>query len=527
MISTITAEKLSAAVDQPAPSRPVDGSEQPDNTDSRSSSLSDLDDGAEERADTSTKDPADFHDVENDSEAETELLTPRKPNLYNHDANGSQPVEKSPSKLTLETVVDADLPDRAESDAEDALPPSSNLSTHTSSPSPANDAPATDSIDQETESPTRKRKRSMSKASSLSEMDEPLAKRSHSSKLEPVAATSPIDDTIVPDVGEQGELPEEEEAPHEDGPSVNGAMAEDEDSAAPPAEPVAPLKGRWAKGRKGKKKGRKPFNTHDNEIVEPSDAVAEDDADQVDVEAEDEGSSVDGECWLPPQHTSCRVLIEGTVAKKRSAMDAFNGIEKEFAAFRERYDSSRDRVLFPYRLTLYRHLNEQLIQVNRDLELLRHNIHPEFLAQLRSIDQRRDEKIRYEDVLLHEKQKSLRIKTVAERDQLHSQLFQAVRECRDSALERCYKDMYALQKDRRHWGADETNYNFLYNAKRSQQIQQQTGYNLEVSILSGVAKHVGFPAAPNINGLQTLDIENDFQAMTVSHFPFTPDRLAY
>jgi hypothetical protein len=105
---------------------------------------------------------------------------------------------------------------------------------------------------------------------------------------------------------------------------------------------------------------------------------------------------------------------------------------------------------------------------------------------------------------------------VAERDQLHSQFFQAVRERRDHALERCYKDLFALQKDRRHWGGDETNYNFIYNPKRPQQIQQQAGYNLEVSILSGVAKHVGFPAAPDITGLQTTDIENDFQAMTVS-----------
>jgi hypothetical protein len=157
-----------------------------------------------------------------------------------------------------------------------------------------------------------------------------------------------------------------------------------------------------------------------------------------------------------------------------------------------------------------------LSQVNRDLDLLKRSIHPEFLAQLRTIDQHRDEKIRYEDQIFRYKQEALRNKTVAERTQLHSQFFQAVRECRDQALEKCYKDMYALQKDRRHWGADETNYNFLYNPNRSKRIQQQSAYNLEVSILSGVAKHVGFPAAPDINGLQISDIESDFLAMTVS-----------
>jgi hypothetical protein len=522
MISTITAEKMSAAVDPSAPSRLVDGSEPPDNTDSRSSSLSDLEDGNEERADNATKDAADLEDVQNDSEAETELLTPRKSNLYSHDANGPHTIEKSPSKLAQEVVMDALPTDPAESVTEDTLPPSSNLSIQASSPAPSKDALPIDTMDQidhETESQNRKRKRSTSIVSSLSELDEPLAKRSHSSKLEFVAATSPIDDTIVPDVNEQVEIAENE-TPLADEPSANGITLEDEDSAAPPTEPIVPLKGRWpgGKGRKGKRKGgRKPFQSHDTEAAEPSDAVAEDDVDHVDGEPEEEGSSVDGEHESLLKISYYHTLTNKVVAKKRSAMDAFSGIEKEFAAFRERYAQYRDGfVIMQNPLTSHRHLNEQLIQVNRDLDLLRHNIHPEYLAQLKSIDQRRDEKVRYEDVNLRYKQESLRIKTVAERDQLHGQFFQAVRERRDHALERCYKDLFALQKDRRHWGGDETNFNFLYNSKRSQQIQQQTGYNLEVSILSGIAKHVGFPAAPDINGLQTTDIENDFQAMTVS-----------
>jgi hypothetical protein len=137
------------------------------------------------------------------------------------------------------------------------------------------------------------------------------------------------------------------------------------------------------------------------------------------------------------------------------------------------------------------------------------------LAQLRCIDDYRDEKIRVETVNLRYKREALAIKTVAERTQLHSQFFQDVRKEKDDALEECYRNLYRLQKDRRRWGSDETNYNYLYTPKRSQQIQQQASYNLEVSILSGIAKHVGFPAAPDINGLPVADIESDFQAMTV------------
>jgi hypothetical protein len=342
MISTITAERISTAVDPPASSQLADGSEQPDNMDSRSSSLSDFDDGTEERVEHSTKDAADLDDVQDDSEAETELLTPRKPNLHNHDANGPHTTEKSPSKLTQEAVMDALIPDQADSVTEDALPPSSNLSVQASSPSPSKDAMPTDTMDQidhETEAQNRKRKRSTSMVSSLSELDEPLAKRSHSSKQEYITVTSPIDDTIIPDVDEQVEIAEAG-VPLADGPSVNGIILEDEDSAAPPTEPVVPLKGRWpgGKGRKGKRKGgRKPFQSHDTEAAEPSDAVAEEDVDHVDGEPEEEGSSVDGERESLLQGSSYSALTENLVAKKRSAMDAFNGIEKEFAAFRERY----------------------------------------------------------------------------------------------------------------------------------------------------------------------------------------------
>jgi hypothetical protein len=107
---------------------------------------------------------------------------------------------------------------------------------------------------------------------------------------------------------------------------------------------------------------------------------------------------------------------------------------------------------------------------------------------------------------------------VAERTQLHSQYFQEVREIRSRWIEQCYQDLHALQKDRRQWGAHQTNYNYLYNPKRAQLVQQQTAYNLEVSILSGVAKHVGFPAAPDLSSMEADDIDADFRAMTVRKF---------
>lgn len=166
-------------------------------------------------------------------------------------------------------------------------------------------------------------------------------------------------------------------------------------------------------------------------------------------------------------------------------------------------------------------MNEQINNINKELELLHQpdGRHPEYLAMLQCIDERRENKIQHEHVLKRYRMQSLRIKVVAERSQLQSQFLQDVRQAREKALEDGYRHFYALQRDRRRWGADETNHTYMFPTDRKIQVQQQTAYNLEVSILSGVAKYVGFPAAPDINGLNDVEIEDDLKAMKVCLLP--------
>jgi hypothetical protein len=169
-------------------------------------------------------------------------------------------------------------------------------------------------------------------------------------------------------------------------------------------------------------------------------------------------------------------------------------------------------------LTECRHLNEQLRRAENELELLKepNSRHPEFLAQMRCIDERRNGKIRYEDTFLSFEIQALRVRTVAERDQHHSQYFQECRKIRDESLEGCYKEYFALKNDRMRYGAVESPDLLLYNPKRSDQILQQTKKSLEISILSGISKHRGFAAAPDIASNSATDIDRDLQAMGVS-----------
>ena len=142
--------------------------------------------------------------------------------------------------------------------------------------------------------------------------------------------------------------------------------------------------------------------------------------------------------------------------------------------------------------------------------------HPEFLAQKDIIDRYRDEKVDYEETLFKYKLIALQRKSIAEKAQIHSQYMQTVREIRDRNLEQLNQEWYQIQRERRICEDNVPDYMYKFTTRRSQQIRQQTAYNTEVSILSGVAKYVGFPAAPDINGARPKEIDDDFAAIATA-----------
>lgn len=143
-------------------------------------------------------------------------------------------------------------------------------------------------------------------------------------------------------------------------------------------------------------------------------------------------------------------------------------------------------------------------------------IHPELLAIKEIIDQRRDQKIEYENNLMKFRLMTLQRESVANKAQAHAQYMQTVREVRDSYLESLNKKYYQVQRERRSCEGDVPEFMYTFTTKRSQQITHQTAYNTEVSILAGVAKYVGFPAAPEISSARSKEIDDDFRSMGVS-----------
>ncbi|KAL8768686.1 MAG: hypothetical protein Q9209_005104 [Squamulea sp. 1 TL-2023] len=186
--------------------------------------------------------------------------------------------------------------------------------------------------------------------------------------------------------------------------------------------------------------------------------------------------------------------------KKKSAMDSLNAIERCFASLRDK--------LF----------DERLAKLDVELAMLAEpNVtHPELFGMNQVLEQRRDEKIQHENTLLKYKLGSLENKSKAEKAQAHGQYMQSVRDIRDWNLEQVNKEWYQIHKERLGRENNVPEYLYQFPTRRSQQITHQTAYNKEVSVLSGIAKYRGFPAAPEICGAKRSEIESDFEKMGIA-----------
>lgn len=395
-----------------------------------------------------------------DSEAETERLEQTPQKLRKH----ADSIGMTPSKLGQAARAEDEL-----SNPPSPLPVGVDAASSTSTIATLGRLYCARGID--TGSPTdcvavgKKRKRSDTADSSLtsadSELGESPRKRSHESPVEP-------------------EVNEEEDNTATNGIAVTAVEGAVGDIAVPEESHGLPMPTlpKGVKGKKGKQKGRKT-----------KDIVAEIEPDHIQAAATAEQE--------PSEEAAART--EEHRQYKTEATSRFEDVAKQFTAFRDR---------------LY---NERLASMTAELNLLSQPDvqHPEYIRQVASVNARRDKQIREANAYYYYRLNSTRQRTLGDRSQLHSQYFQRVRELREAVLYSLGEDWYNIQKERRQQENDDA-YVFKFPTKKSVQIRQQAKYNQEVSVLSGVAKYVGFPAAPDIGGAEVDSMEDDLKAMKVS-----------
>ncbi|KAF2682354.1 hypothetical protein K458DRAFT_419754 [Lentithecium fluviatile CBS 122367] len=488
MLSTLVAPTLTGSEPQVADRNQngFDGM-----ADDRSSSLSELGDASDDQS-VPTPRPNNAIGLEDpDSEAETERLehTPRKLTRTATETSltSEHMYQRTPSKLVHSKTIDQ----------EDSAPPTPSITTEDMTVGDTVDGNAALhalSLAASSEAASmvdmtgKKRKRPSAEDTSPEEQaEEPVRKRSSTAKTTALNGdqNAMVDGSAQADAEDELENAEErisqlaqEEIELEERQADIAAEAVNE--MATVAKHTKPRKG----GRRGKRKVEDA--AHLNEALASIEGQ----------EGEGEGDHEDDDSGA----------LDEEVAKKKHAIDELSKIEKRFKVFREKL------------------CDEQIAHYEQELEMLKQPncAHPEYLAMIKCIDDRRAEKIAYEKQLLQFKQRNLEIITTAERHQLHSQFFQTVRDVREQILSNCNQRIFELQRGRRQLGVEEVEYMLKLPEKRSDQIRHQAAYNLEVSILSGVAKYVGFPAAPDLRPARPSEIDDDLRAMKIATRPAAP-----
>jgi hypothetical protein len=61
-------------------------------------------------------------------------------------------------------------------------------------------------------------------------------------------------------------------------------------------------------------------------------------------------------------------------------------------------------------------------------------------------------------------------------------------------------------------------FSFKIPTKHSIRIKHRMQYNWEVQILGGIQRHIGFPAAPDVNGATEEEVAHDLDALRVCFF---------
>ncbi|KAF8467760.1 Sds3-like-domain-containing protein [Kalaharituber pfeilii] len=183
--------------------------------------------------------------------------------------------------------------------------------------------------------------------------------------------------------------------------------------------------------------------------------------------------------------------------KRKAAMDALTQIELEFAKLRDK---------------LY---EERISDIEEEMRLVNEGTHPELLAMMEAVNKRRDDKIRLYNTQLKYSLQTHTTAMKATRAQLHSQYGQQVREIRERYLDRVSEGLYQIQRERRASDTLVQDYTYRISEDRATRIRERQAYNMEVQILAGIAKYIGFPAAPEVKGAAPSEMQQDLEAMGI------------
>ncbi|OAQ98060.1 hypothetical protein LLEC1_03005 [Akanthomyces lecanii] len=423
----------------------------------------------------------------NDTEAETERLydTPRherQRDVVVDQYNRGQIFEHTPSKLRRAAKPeDKDEEDDDENAGRESVSGDEDCDTSSTGDAehtPTKSASKTKTLhDKAPSSDSQDRKRKRSPVAEQSDTEQPQKKRSGS-----VGATS-IEDASLND-GERTAT---------NGESAIHSDAEDENNRDTGTEGEAQERSSRSSrsSRKSIRNGiRSKDGVKDGEDDTGADAATETAGEEATDHHEDEAEAEEED------EADIAAKNQEEMERKQAAFKDWSHIEEMFGIFRDR--------LYKDRL---QRLEEEEQSLLGDVPT-----HREYLNMKQCLDDRLNQKLQGVKTEFDFQLKANERWAVAQRAQIWSQFFQAVREKREQTLESLNKQWYDVQTTRRNAHSLQ-DYGILFPRDPTQRLRNAIAYNSEVSTLAGMAKYEGFPAGPEMKGASATEQKSDLSAM--------------
>lgn len=273
-------------------------------------------------------------------------------------------------------------------------------------------------------------------------------------------------------------------AKHSTLPSTNGHVSNTEEDSGAEDEDESPKSAQPSPG-----KNKQKLASANLSPKKPSTKVLDTDLD----EDADEGRDTDAAD--SNHHNKDDDEADEMSRTKRQAAEDLAAIEILFAQLRDKI------------------VEERVAEIDKEIAMLHDGTHPELILMSQSIEAHKQEKIEKANILLGFQEQTAEIERIANRAAIWAQYNQEIRETREKCFSEANTQWWAIHRERRAADTSLSDYVYRIPKSLSTQINHRSRYNAEVSLLSGIAKHVGFPAAPTIAGASADEVRADLEAM--------------
>ncbi|KAK9368928.1 Sds3-like-domain-containing protein [Lipomyces kononenkoae] len=186
---------------------------------------------------------------------------------------------------------------------------------------------------------------------------------------------------------------------------------------------------------------------------------------------------------------------EERAQKRKAAVTSLTEIEVEFAKLRDRLH------------------DDKIARLQAEVEMCLDGTHPELATIYDELAEARDKRIQLADAHRKYRRRCIENQTRSYRTHIHQQLYNNHASLRASMIQETTETWYKANRERRALDTVVPFYGYRVPEKRSVIYRQRQAQYNEIALLTGIAKYIGFPAAPEIKSATADEVAEDIAAL--------------